>query len=47
MILLWWLVFVTVPANAAAMVDPLNIFWVLTNSSYLGMYVAIAIGYFW
>lgn len=37
-ILLWWLFFVT-PIHAAAMVDPLKIFWVLTNSSYLGMFV--------
>lgn len=36
-ILLWWLVLVT-PIHAAAMVDPLKIFWVLTNSSYLGMF---------
>lgn len=37
MAMLWWLVFV-IPINADAMVDPLKIFWVLTNSSYLGMY---------
>lgn len=38
MALLWWLAFV-IPINADAMVDPLNIFWVLTNSSYLGTYL--------
>lgn len=36
-ILLWWLVLIT-PIHADTMVDPLKIFWVLTNSSYLGMY---------
>lgn len=35
--ILWWLVFDQFQA-AVIMVDPLKIFWVLTNSTYLGMF---------
>lgn len=38
--ILWWLVFDQFQA-AVIMVDPLKIFWVLTNSTYLGMSVCL------
>lgn len=38
-ILLWWLVLISPSIHADTMVDPLKIFWVLTNSSYLGMFL--------
>lgn len=38
--ILWWLVFDQFQP-AVIMVDPLKIFWVLTNSTYLGMSVCL------
>lgn len=41
--ILWWLVF---GQFNTVMVDPLKIFWVLTNSTYLGMWTAVILFYY-
>lgn len=38
-----WLDLQRLPAKGVVMVDPLKIFWVLTNSTYLGKYFHISL----